>query len=104
MPCNIHFYCTCDFFACHLGFRRITTKDKINNTIKTMPDSFTIDELIDQLIFVQKVEFGLQQSEDGKVISNEEVKLVISFIRRKEDLLLCGMHSCAVSIPHFNPG
>ena len=53
------------------------TKDQVNNTIKTLPDSFTIDELIDQLIFMEKVEEGYQQSESGKVISNEDVKLMI---------------------------
>ena len=53
------------------------TKDQVNNTIKTLPDSFTIDELIEQLIFMEKVEEGIQQSEAGKVISNEDVKFMI---------------------------
>lgn len=53
------------------------TKEKVNRTIKNLPDSFTIDELIDELIFVERVEEGFQQSELGKVVSNEEVKLII---------------------------
>ncbi len=53
------------------------TKDIVNKTINTLPDSFTIDELIDQLIFMEKVEEGYQQSEAGSVISNEDVKLII---------------------------
>jgi hypothetical protein len=53
------------------------TKEKVNRTIKNLPDSFTIDELIDQLIFVERVEEGYQQSEIGQVVSNEEVKLII---------------------------
>lgn len=53
------------------------TKEKLNKTINTLPDSFTIDELIDQLIFIEKVEEGLKQSDEGKVISNEDVKLMI---------------------------
>jgi predicted transcriptional regulator len=53
------------------------TKEKLNKTINNLPDSFTIDELIDQLIFMQKVEEGYQQSEEGKVVSNEDVKLMI---------------------------
>ena len=53
------------------------TKDQVNNTIKTLPDTFTIDELIEQLIFMEKVEEGYQQSEAGKVISNEDVKFMI---------------------------
>lgn len=53
------------------------TKEKVNKTINTLPDSFTIDELIDQLIFMEKVEEGYQQSENGEVILNEDVKLII---------------------------
>ncbi|MFY9152993.1 MAG: hypothetical protein WAO52_13330 [Prolixibacteraceae bacterium] len=53
------------------------TKDKLNKTIKNLPDSFTIDELIEELIFVEKVEEGFQQSESTKIISNEDVKLII---------------------------
>ena len=53
------------------------TKEKVNRTIKNLPDSFTIDQLIEQLIFVEKVEEGYHQSEIGKVISNEDVKLMI---------------------------
>jgi len=53
------------------------TKEKLNKTINSLPDSFTIDELIDQLIFIEKVEEGMQQSEEGKVVSNEDVKLMI---------------------------
>lgn len=53
------------------------TKDKVNKTVNRLPESFTIDELIDQLIFIEKVEEGYLQSEKGEVISNEDVKLMI---------------------------
>jgi Zn-dependent alcohol dehydrogenase len=53
------------------------TKEKLNRSIKNLPDPFTIDELIDQLIFMEKVEEGFQQSEKGQVISNEDVKIMI---------------------------
>jgi predicted transcriptional regulator len=53
------------------------TRDKVNRTIKRLPEKFTIDELIEQLIFIEKVEEGLEQSEDGKVVSNEDVRLII---------------------------
>ena len=53
------------------------TKKKVNKTIKNLPDTFTIDELIDKLIFMEKVEEGYQQSEAGKIVANEDVKLMI---------------------------
>jgi hypothetical protein len=53
------------------------TKDKVNKTINNLPDKFTIDELIDKLIFMEKIEEGLKQSEEGKVVSNEDLKVII---------------------------
>jgi len=53
------------------------TKDKLRQSINKLPDSFTIDELIDQLIFIEKVEEGLKQSKERKVFSNENVKKII---------------------------
>ncbi len=53
------------------------TKDKLRQSINKLPDSFTIDELIDQLIFIEKVEEGLEQSKEKKVLSNENVKKII---------------------------
>ena len=56
------------------------TKLRVKKSIENLPDSFTIDELIDQLIFIEKVEEGIQQSEQGKVVSNEDVKKMIARI------------------------
>jgi len=53
------------------------TKDKLRQSINKLPDTFTIDELIDQLIFIEKIEEGLEQSKEGKVLSNEDVKEII---------------------------
>jgi hypothetical protein len=50
------------------------TKDKLKRAMANLPDSFSIDELIEQLIFIEKVEEGLKQSVEGKTISNEVVK------------------------------
>jgi len=66
-----------EMYYLYIKILNMLTKDKANKTIKNMPDSFTIDELIDQLIFIEKVEEGYQQSEEGKVISNEDVKKMI---------------------------
>jgi predicted transcriptional regulator len=53
------------------------TKEKVKKSIENLPDSFTIDELIDQLIFIQKIEEGIKQSDAGEVMSNEDVKEII---------------------------
>ena len=53
------------------------TKAQLNRTISNLPETFSIDDLIEKLIFMEKVEAGLTQSVEGKVISNEEVKKLI---------------------------
>lgn len=53
------------------------TKNKLRQSIDSLPESFTIDQLIEQLIFIEKVEEGLKQSQTGMVISDEDVKLMI---------------------------
>ncbi len=53
------------------------TKAQLNKTILNLPDTFTIDDLIEKLIFMEKVEAGLAQSAEGIVISNEDVKKII---------------------------
>lgn len=53
------------------------TKNTVKKSIENLPDSFTIDQLIDQLFFIEKVEEGIKQSQEGKVISNEDIKSMI---------------------------
>jgi len=53
------------------------TKSKLKKSLENLPESFSIDELIDQLIFIEKVEEGLDQSDKGEVVSNEDVRKII---------------------------
>jgi hypothetical protein len=53
------------------------TKNTVRQSIDNLPDFFTIDELIEQLIFVEKVAEGIKQSDAGKTISNNDVKRMI---------------------------
>jgi len=49
------------------------TKELVNNQIKEMPNEFTLDELIERLLVVEKVNQGLKEVELGKTISEEEL-------------------------------
>lgn len=53
------------------------SKENVLKSIEALPDSFTIDQLIDQLLFIEKVQEGLKQSEEGKLVSNEDIKEMI---------------------------
>ncbi|CAD5282971.1 MULTISPECIES: hypothetical protein [unclassified Imperialibacter] len=50
------------------------TKDQVIISLKDMPDQFSIDELMDKLILLQKIEAGLAQSKKGEVHSSKEAK------------------------------
>ena len=50
------------------------SKTTIREQLEHLPEEFTIDELIERLILIQKIEVGRQQSRDGEVISNEDLK------------------------------
>jgi hypothetical protein len=51
------------------------TKEQVTDALIDLPGQFTLDELVDRLIFIQKVEEGLKQSERGEVYySTEEAR------------------------------
>jgi hypothetical protein len=48
------------------------TKEKIIKSIENMPDKFSIEEVIERLVILQKIEIGLEQSQNGETYSTEE--------------------------------
>ena len=54
------------------------TKTQVLNAIKQLPDNFSIDEMVDKMILIEKIEIGLAQSERGEVISDESLDKEIS--------------------------
>ena len=51
------------------------SKKKLLASIKDIPERFSVDELIERLIFQQKVENGMKQSDEGDVFTTQEAKL-----------------------------
>ncbi len=51
-----------------------TEKERALEAIRTLPESATIDEAIERLCFIAKIEEGLRQSDAGQVVRHEEVK------------------------------
>lgn len=49
------------------------TKEKLKEQIELFPDEFSLDELVERLIFIEKVERGEKQSLNDDVIKNEEL-------------------------------
>ena len=49
-------------------------RDKAIHIIKEMPQEFELEELLEKLIFIDKVEGGLYQLASNKVVTHETVK------------------------------
>ncbi len=49
------------------------SKSKLKEQIESFPEEFSIDELVERLILVEKIERGNQQSESGEIISESDL-------------------------------
>ena len=50
------------------------TKKQVLESIKELPESFSVDELIDRVILLQKIEEGLEQSAKGETVSTADAR------------------------------
>ena len=50
------------------------TEDKVKNAIDQLPEQFTVDQIVEQLIILDKIEEGLKDIEEGSVYSTNQVK------------------------------
>ena len=51
-----------------------TAKQRALDAIKKLPDDASLEDLIERLCFLSKLEEGLQQSDAGEVVPHEKVK------------------------------
>jgi hypothetical protein len=49
-------------------------KESILKILSEFPEEISIEDLIERLILVQKIEYGIQQSERGDILSEKEAK------------------------------
>ena len=54
------------------------TKEKVLQTVSQLPDQFSLDELLDEMVLLQKIETGLVQSDNDEVISDDELDKQLS--------------------------
>jgi len=59
----------------HIEIAKIMlTKIRLKEQIEKFPEEFTIDELVERLILIEKIERGNKQSENGDVVSEMEIE------------------------------
>ncbi len=61
-------------------------KEKVLEAINNFPPEFELEELIEKLIFMEKVEKGLAQLDQGEVKAQEEVKNTTQLFRSSSSL------------------
>ena len=49
------------------------TKEKLRKHLEEFPEEFTIDELVERLILIERIERAEKQSDANDVISDEEL-------------------------------
>ena len=53
-------------------------KEQVLEMVKRLPDNFSIDDILDEIYFKSQVDAGLQELDEGKGISHEEVERRLS--------------------------
>jgi hypothetical protein len=54
------------------------TKERVIDSIKDLPEQFELDVLLEKLLFIEKVEKGLEQARNGEVLTHDEVKKMVA--------------------------
>lgn len=52
----------------------MTTKEKVIAAIKSLPSDATIEDAMERLLFIAKLERGISQAAAGLTISHDEVR------------------------------
>ena len=54
------------------------TKEKIIESIKNLPDTFSTEDIIDRIILLEKIEKGLDDSKKGRITPEEQLDKKLS--------------------------
>lgn len=50
------------------------TKEKVLDAVHNLPDEFSLDEIIERLIILDKIEKGMTEVRQGQFVSTKEAK------------------------------
>ena len=52
----------------------MSTKEKVVRAVQDLPEDASIEDAMERLLFLAKIEKGLQQADSGQTISHPQVK------------------------------
>jgi len=50
------------------------TKEKLIQTIKNLPDNFSLEDVLERIMLLQKIAIGMAQTQNGKTYTEEAAK------------------------------
>ncbi|MDI1353628.1 MAG: hypothetical protein PSX36_01830 [bacterium] len=53
-------------------------KSTILHTLNELPNKFNLDEFLERLIVIEKIDEGLKEAKSGKTISHDKVKKMVA--------------------------
>jgi hypothetical protein len=51
------------------------TKAKLIQSIKDLPDQFSLEDVMDRIMLIQKIEIGIAQSDANETLTTDEAKV-----------------------------
>lgn len=52
----------------------MTTKEKVIQAVQALPDDASIEDAMERLLFLAKVDRGLEQADSGRTVSHAQAK------------------------------
>ena len=52
----------------------MTTKEKVIKVVRDLPDDASLEDVMERLLFLAKIEKGLQQADAGRTIPHDKIK------------------------------
>ena len=53
-------------------------KSTVINTLNELPKNFDLDDFLERLIVIEKIDEGMEEAKTGKTISHDKVKKVVA--------------------------
>lgn len=50
------------------------TKNKVLQVIEKMPEQFSVEDLMEEMILMEKIQKGMEQSDNDEVVPDNELK------------------------------
>jgi len=57
-----------------INYKIMLTKDKVRKTVDRLPENFTIDQIVEELVILNRIEEGLKDIDEGRVFTTDQVK------------------------------